>query len=359
MGGKYFKTLLWIVLLLLWYVGPVSAAVKGPCSNCHTMHNSQDNSVVSGSSNDTLLVSNCVGCHSSTGADTIVNLGSARVPIVYNTGGYPAQPLAGGNFYYVADAGGNLDNRGHNVYGISGQDGALSHAPLDGNGTSYGCNNTCHATLALPKSSMAHSNFEGCQICHQKFKHHGTDIADGAMETADSGWYRFLGGHDAASGAPDVFATAYVKGVEDGDWEQNPATGHNGYFEVLKASNAWTMLYNTQSMSSFCLGCHTLAHLSTQDANNNWLRHPTMIRLPTTGEFAAYDPAASYDATVPVGWLNPVTPVRADAVVMCLSCHRAHGSPNPDMLRWDYTKMVANAGDSNEGCFKCHSTKDT
>ncbi|NOR60144.1 MAG: hypothetical protein GQ469_05880, partial [Methanosarcinales archaeon] len=47
-------------------------------------------------------------------------------------------------------------------------------------------------------------------------------------------------------------------------------------------------------------------------------------------------------------------------MVMCLSCHRAHGSPYPDALRWDYTKMVAgDAGNwAGTGCFKCHADKD-
>lgn len=43
--------------------------------------------------------------------------------------------------------------------------------------------------------------------------------------------------------------------------------------------------------------------------------------------------------------------------VMCLSCHRAHGSPYPDMLRFDYN-MEAGGGTSTDGCFKCHTNKD-
>ncbi|MCK4488054.1 MAG: hypothetical protein KAU38_15015, partial [Desulfobacterales bacterium] len=43
-------------------------------------------------------------------------------------------------------------------------------------------------------------------------------------------------------------------------------------------------------------------------------------------------------------------------IVMCLSCHRAHGTPNNDLLRWAYT-MDAGSGTDNGGCFICHTTK--
>jgi len=49
------------------------------------------------------------------------------------------------------------------------------------------------------------------------------------------------------------------------------------------------------------------------------------------------------------------------ANVMCLTCHRAHASPYEDMLRWDYTAMIAgsaDSGDYNTGCFACHTGKD-
>ncbi|MDY0351461.1 MAG: cytochrome c3 family protein, partial [Desulfobulbaceae bacterium] len=48
----------------------------------------------------------------------------------------------------------------------------------------------------------------------------------------------------------------------------------------------------------------------------------------------------------------------ADAV-MCLSCHYSHAGPYDDMLRWDYTTMVAGGGTTSpSGCFACHTTKD-
>jgi predicted CXXCH cytochrome family protein len=86
------------------------------------------------------------------------------------------------------------------------------------------------------------------------------------------------------------------------------------------------------------------------------------VSLPATGEYAAY---TEYDLDAPVGRLtvpatssSVVTP-GSDAV-MCLSCHVAHASNYPDMLRWDYDAMIAgNAGAAaGTGCFSCHTTKD-
>ncbi len=66
------------------------AAVSGQCSNCHTMHNLQDGSPVAytmdpdGEINlreqpfGNLLKTDCLGCHTSAGAETIVDLGGCR-----------------------------------------------------------------------------------------------------------------------------------------------------------------------------------------------------------------------------------------------------------------------------------------
>ncbi|MGM0416361.1 MAG: hypothetical protein ACQEQK_05335 [Thermodesulfobacteriota bacterium] len=59
------------VLFLLLFSTCGYAMVSGPCSNCHTMHNSQNGEDVSGSGpNQALLNNDCVGCHSSSGSST-------------------------------------------------------------------------------------------------------------------------------------------------------------------------------------------------------------------------------------------------------------------------------------------------
>ena len=41
-------------------------------------------------------------------------------------------------------------------------------------------------------------------------------------------------------------------------------------------------------------------------------------------------------------------------VIDCISCHRAHGSAENDILRFDYTTQQAGGG-NDYGCLGCHS----
>ena len=61
---------------------------------------------------------------------------------------------------------------------------------------------------------------------------------------------------------------------------------------------------------------------------------------------------------VPHGVISSVAP--GSDVVMCLSCRVAHASNYPDMLRWDYSTMIAGKGGiaSGTSCFACHNTKE-
>lgn len=346
--------------------GLADARVTGVCSNCHTMHNSQNGApmvrdgsgvgwdstgkLVGGSLDatpqQTLLVTTCVGCHSSTTSQTIVTLGSSRIPIVFNTVA-PASPLAGGNFYWVARGGAANDVYGHNVYGISGVDNNIHYSlgsPAPG-GLSRGCTG-CHDSLATDPSLSSELILEGqrlklngCQGCHVKVAHHDSS----------NPWYRYLVGHMN-------FPNGYVNGIKDPNWEQTPSSTVHNVYQGTTAPYIDGDLSSTHSITSFCGGCHGNFH-DTQGLSSPWLRHPTDIALPQTGEYAAYDPVNNYSPQAPVAWTNPSSPTRATAVVMCLSCHRAHGSDQPDMLRWDYSTMVA-SGHGSGGCFTCHTQKN-
>ena len=143
---KRWALLCWLTLNLVLPVFCL-AAVSGQCSNCHTMHNLQDGSPVAytmdpdGEINlreqpfGNLLKTDCLGCHTSAGAETIVDLGGSDVPIVFNLlaptyppDGSAASTLAGGNFHWMLAGG---DAYGHNVAGITGDDGASHHGILD------------------------------------------------------------------------------------------------------------------------------------------------------------------------------------------------------------------------------------
>jgi len=365
-----------LVALAALVGGPVAAKVTGVCSNCHTMHNSQNGAAVasagtgaawngdgdavggglSASAQEALLATDCVGCHSSTTGDTIITLGSSRVPIVYNTT-VPSEPLAGGNFYWVAELG---DANGHNVRGITGIDHVLSAAP-----GAVGCASSCHVSLALSDAQTDGHRQNGCRGCHNSVKHHGSDPA-GQPVTAQGGWFRFL----SAPSGHDMLGGAGVHGIEDPDWEQSPSgSAHNTYYGGTDDD-----LETPQSIGKFCAGCHYNFHspgfATTLFSNDNggganpWLRHPADAVIPNESEYAAY---TVYDPQVPVG--RPEASLTGFAVetvrpgtdrVICLSCHRAHGSPYADMLRWDYAAMqtLTTGPAAGTGCFKCHSAKD-
>jgi hypothetical protein len=134
-----------------------------------------------------------------------------------------------------------------------------------------------------------------------------------------------------------------------------PALEANGWFHTEGANAGFSKIGNT--MTAYCTGCHGNFHTQL-DGNANWIRHPSDAVLPTDGEYADY---TAYDVIAPVA--RPALTAVSDVVnpgtdmVMCLSCHRAHGSPNDDMLRWEYSGMVAGGGGSG-GCFVCHTEKN-
>ena len=366
------------------------AVITGICANCHTMHNSQDGNTVASSggaawsggkiqggslstANENLLVSDCVGCHSNTGTETILNVNGSSIPIVYNTNGYPTQPLAGGNFANVPGD----TTMGHNVYGIAGVDGNLSYAPGafdDTGGTTIGCGTSCHETLAQPDSWYTAAGNEpgGCKGCHGNVAHHANNDANTQPRPSTAnGGYRFLGppaGHVMGG---------TVDGVEDPDWEFTAtATDHNVYAaEVVDDTET------PQSMGKFCAGCHGSFHangdpnsFTTQmltgifngdgSSANPWIRHPANYAIPNSGEFSQVI-GQPYDPAIPVAMnvqsTYNVGTVDAGDQVFCLSCHRAHGSDQPDMLRFDYTAVVSHSsttGNATNGCFFCHRNKD-
>ena len=352
------------ISLLLYGGGIAYAKVTGVCANCHTMHNSQGGAVLGASGPyETLLKGDCVGCHSHVSETQTYSLGTSIVPVVNYTGGSaPTDHLAGGNFYWVAKDTPATDPMGHNVFGIASQDSnilAAEEAP----GNMNSCGPTaCHATLAVETTALPLVAPGGCQGCHLNVMHHADDgTGTKYVGTGDAGWYRFLSGHMAANGSG-------VAGIEDADWQATTAgpADHNEYLGVPATKTGTTTLTN-KSMSAFCCGCHGNFHVE-QDSNGNWIRHPSDAVIPSSGEYAAmsivYDPliplARSATAMTTLGDSPSGLVAAGTDMVMCLSCHRSHGSPYDDLLRWDYTKMKAGDGGdwSGTGCFHCHTEKD-
>ena len=63
--GIFFGTLFVMFILTLLITASSHAKVTGECSNCHTMHNSQNGTNVdpNGPNETLLIVTDCLGCH--------------------------------------------------------------------------------------------------------------------------------------------------------------------------------------------------------------------------------------------------------------------------------------------------------
>ncbi|MBI4826502.1 MAG: hypothetical protein HY807_08810, partial [Nitrospirae bacterium] len=328
-------------------------ALTGVCSNCHTMHNSQDGSAVTGgAANDVLLTDDCLGCHTNASSQKIVTLGSTQIPQVMHTDG--TGDLAGGNFDYLTLG----DNRGHNIIDIGNPDDVLDIPP----GGDWGGHQTVAAEGNLiDDSKLTCAGTNGCHglrngranfltpLDSLKGAHHkniSTDNTSTASDNYDS--YRFLRG-----------VQGYENNVSGSEWQNVDSTHHNEYFgstTPLDPTNCAVSCHHNgiipgdiqpgnHTISGFCATCHGIFHTldGTGDGSfsSPFIRHPNDYALPTTGAYAAYTvysvgaPVAR--DTVPSSISSSVNP---GAIIMCLSCHKAHATQYADMLRWDMADMV-------------------
>jgi len=342
------------------------AAVQGTCSNCHTMHNSQNGIPVAYTFNTlggvdaaeqpfaNLLKTDCLGCHSSAGAETIVNMEDSVVPIVFNLSepdypptGSSTSTLAAGNFHWIFNKG---DAYGHNVDGISAEDFRFPPTQAPGGVERTGECANCHGSLANAQS--------GCEGCH--VAQHHADSAD-VVSGQDQGWYRFLGSVMQRTGDHQPTAEGVV-GIEAPDWEQNPlADQHNTY---QGKAGPYASYLESGAIDQKCVGCHSQFHNETI-ANSTWIRHPVDVVIPDSGEYAGY---LAYNPLVPVARQN-VSSLdrnfssinRGSDMVSCISCHRPHGSPYPAMLRWGYRDWPGTDSHTQQpavnGCAVCHTSK--
>ena len=391
---KLFTTVL--LVLFAMALAPVTswAQVTGQCADCHTMHNSQDGAAMAmeWSSNYTILSSTttpnakllirsgCLGCHAGTrtaGTDMLANAAKVLAstdPTTEYTLTSPNNLSAGGNFYWVK----TTDATGHNVAGIASVDVALQEQPpgfdINYDATSHGgARNLGVATWSTQLTCAGTNGCHGTAAEANQFTaisgaHHGDDDTIDGLTCATS--YRFLNG---------------IVGIEDDDWEHTFAdnsTNHNQY-NGEDRGDASDQTTDTSTISYFCCQCHGVFHSAVDSgAASPWLRHPTdydmgNLKNVTAKEYQFYNggsaASAPYSTTAPVasdlsisaGVQATVFDSADDAIVTCISCHRAHGSPYDDLLRWQYNE--GNASDihaggtgaiGNVGCFSCHTTKD-
>lgn len=375
-------TIILAAAALVGLMATPAMAIQGVCSNCHTMHNSQGGSpeVQSYSmgvlSKDVvtplgyLLKASCIACHcNGTGATN-----EFGAPIVLHATTDPAgqgggKTLAGGDFRWVAAGIGTPDDTmGHNVVGISSEDGTIGKTPpgWDPDATPGALNDGQIAGGAAEWSEqLTCAGKYGCHGDHSKDTndlgirgaHHGnTGLTEtqAVSPTTIGDSYRFLGG---------------IKGLENSQWNwAETASVHNEYYGV----NGNAAYADKSTINYSCAQCHGDFH-NTIGSASPWVRHPTDIVLPsdTTKEYRFYNPDDSnlYSVeapvtrpTIPATSGSTVTPgdstTDAGAIVSCLSCHRAHGSDEPDLLRWEYDSIQAGTGTTDNGCFVCHTTKN-
>ncbi len=384
------RSLGWVVAIsaIIGITPAISFAVSGSCAGCHTMHDSQngtDDLSNDATANTTgaqgnLLTQNCVGCHTlATGntQDTVDLSLSTEAPYVDQSTTVPtfqtgaASTLAGGSFYWVGE-GAFGDSYGHNVEGVDAMDVALDYDPpgfdiaagFMPDGTN-GRNNEILAwsdqlTCAGVNGCHGYATDSGVTGAHHNNNAIGT-ITTAASADNVGDHYRFLEG---------------IKGVEEAEWEFNVAAtplAVNVYHGNDRDAGNSIADTTKDTISFLCAECHGDFHsddggagVSTTGASP-WIRHPIDIALADkASEYANY---ADYDYTVPVafdtgnaaydtpGEITAAGVVQTGlATVTCLSCHVAHGGPYPDLLRWDYTAIVAGS-DYNLGCNVCHNTK--
>jgi hypothetical protein len=390
-----------VAALLLLPAGQSQAITSKKCTYCHTMHNSQDGdsmlvqyrdstSTIDGDPQGALIkYTTCAGCHiNNSGTETILY----DTPIVMNTTGYPATALAGGNFALAPAA--ENPKAAHNCAGLPGvvADSALLVPPGFATGYTDPSKKTPHNFTPNTGdwgpstwTSTAQVTCAGEYGCHGdrtpgngefaaiRGSHHAngtldeTQVCTGASTPLS---YRFLAGIKGAEQNNGV-------GASSGDSYEYAAAAakHNGYYGVNSADRS-NADYDA-TISFLCAECHGVFHdagASGIGTASPWLRHPTDIAMPATkpsggaSEFAAYIGAA-YDPVVPVGFVTNVdtnvttATVPATAVVLCVSCHRAHGSENDDLLRWKYSLADwggVEVGDQDtlaHSCMTCHTAK--
>lgn len=406
-------------IAMLAIAGPAMAAgLIGDCYDCHTMHNSEAGAPVaqigSASGNTTtstpvanLLKLDCLACHANdpTAGDKIWMMpGGSEVPQVAH--GDATGDLAGGNFSYGFVGNGTVSNV-HNVSELFAP-GTEDYIPANGNPPGMVADGTTHTNIfttnggagAYDKFSCAGAR--GCHGTRAQQVGNGTGNVDRVGMAAISGAHHvnYDGAKDATnyaastvhSGAKVAEGYRFIPGLkgygnEADRWENVDATSHNEYYGDatggLAAASCTTchtgfvtvdstLKVPNNSMSGFCSTCHGNFHSSgiAADAVDNgvsgaFLRHPSDYVIPNMTEYAAY---TAYDISAPVARPTLFTAASATVtpgtdLVMCLSCHNAHGSDNDYILRFDYTTMTAGsfanvaAAQAAGGCLACHTEK--
>lgn len=297
--------------------------------------------VTGGDPNPALLVTGCVGCHLGVNsAGSMPYVLSLEEPD-YGLTGTGGNTRAAGSFYWVAHG---QDRKGHNVTGLADWDRQHGYTPPGG--------------TVLP-AQLTCAGAAGC--------HGSPEVATPATALQGSHHQEKSGWRDGGTVATSYRLLQGVQGLGDPSFEWQPsASQRNKYYGYHRSGSSDPA---PDTISGFCARCHGDFHQATGDGSP-WLRHPVDFDLSQgepLEEYLGYNggdgTANPYNVAVPLATADTSDQVPAtieisagdQAVVMCLSCHRAHGSPVDAMLRWDYKSWPANG---YNGCGVCHSSKN-
>ncbi len=334
------------------------------CTGCHSMHSA---SQTGGPGSTYLLIkadqsSTCLNCHEHAGDTGPSSYHISTAPGDMPTGVPPKQRTPGGDFgwlkkSYTFTVRGTTtteqgQTHGHNI--VAGDFGYVADT-----------DNTTSPGGTFPSNQLA------CNSCHNehgKYRRLSTGfiattgapiIASGSYATSTTpgyaeppalgtalGVYRLLNGAGATKG-PVTFNGVPAAKVPN-TYNQTEATNQ------VRAAYGVSAVSGHESWGTWCATCHTDMHTasgrfvhpvdqnlgSIADKYNSYVKSGDLTGS-VAAAFTSLVPFATnsndYAALAALATSNTATSAgpASNAQVMCLSCHRAHATGWPEMLRWN------------------------
>lgn len=327
------------------------------CEGCHSMHDGQSPSnLLVGSDNS----STCLTCHEHAGdtgpSSYHISTAEADMP----AGTPPLQRTPGGDFGWLKKTYNFL------VRGTANQEDGATHGH---NIIAADNNYAVDPHNAAAPGGTFNSNYLSCDACHDRHgQYRRIDDAGTIVKPAlgiavppiiSSGSYN-NSANPSATGAVGVYRILAGKGYTRDGVTFNvdpPAVVTKSTYNVKENNQQIHTAYGF-GMADWCATCHPDMH-----TDSGRLVHPvekslgaaifnnynaykksgdlTGVQAESFLSLVPYEdgPAATYSSLKTVASNTAAVqagPANANAQVMCLSCHRAHATGWPEMLRWQY-----------------------